>query len=119
MPKAYRGGKGRAEPPLTEKQREFDEIDRIDGYGAVIMAKPTTFHFQLPLFSNSSDTVYFSIHSEAKQQYAIGIYRDYQLVESIDYDKGQNKDNNHYHIWEVNTVRNKKQSAVRIQKGAK
>ena len=107
MPKQYRGGKGRAEKPLTEAERMYDEIDRTKDGIAVIKAKPDIENSHFPLYSNSPDTVYFALDKNSGERHSIGIYKDYQLVEVINYDSVRG---NHYHKWDVNPtlVRGKK-----------
>lgn len=95
MPKQYRGGKGRAEKPLTEFERMYNEIDKTEDGIAVIRAKTVIENSDLPLYSNSPDAVYFALDSKDGTRKAIGIYKDYQLVQSIDYEK----DGEHYHDW--------------------
>lgn len=96
MPKEYRGGKGRTEKPLTEAERMYNEIDRTKDGIAVIRAKPNIENSDLPLYSNSPDTVYFALDSKDGTRKSIGIYKDYQLVETIDYKRNGE---NHFHEW--------------------
>ena len=101
MPKVYRGGKGRTEKPLTEDERMYDVIGKTENGIAVIKAKNPETDSDLPLYSNSPDVVYFALDRKDGTRKSIGIYKDYQLVQSIDYKrnpkKGQKK--NHFHDW--------------------